>query len=126
MNYRFAKESDLYVVISLNEELTAIDEPQVRFSVEDILSRLKRWIAEGHQLVLFENNGDVVGYALYALGHRLPGETLIYLRHFIIAKTHRGKGLGRSAMEHLMSEVWPKNTLICVDTRVNNIGAFRF
>lgn len=126
MLFRFAIESDLLIVARLNRELLAIEGPGDLFSDDELCARLLRWLSDGHKLLVFENDSEVVGYALYLPGLRDTGERIIYLRHFVIAQSHRRNGFGRKAMMHLTNALWPADAMICVETRETNSSAIHF
>ena len=125
MTFRFATDSDLPFVAQMNRELLQDESLTSGLSECELLNRLARWVTEGHRLILFELEGEPVGYALFSFGERL-GEKLVYLRHFFVKKRHRRKGYGRKAMEHLVGEVWPKSVPVYVDTRSDNTDALEF
>ena len=63
-----------------------------------IIARLRRWLANEYQGLLFELDSRPVGYALFRpTDPDLKGADGIYLRQFFIAREHRRRGLGSQA-----------------------------
>jgi ribosomal protein S18 acetylase RimI-like enzyme len=58
--------------------------------------------------VLFEEDGVTVGYALYR-DNDGGGK---YLRQFFVAREQRRRGVGRRAMQLLLTEVLPETRLV--------------
>jgi ribosomal protein S18 acetylase RimI-like enzyme len=126
MFFRFSSESDFPAVAGLNRELLRVDGHERLFSDEQLCARFRRWLSEGHKLVVFEHEAEVVGYGLYVSGERDTGEKIIYLRHLVIRESHRRRGFGREAMMHLIRSFWPADAMICVETRESNAAAIHF
>lgn len=95
---RTADESNKALLFEMNHHLME-DERYDRPPSEEDLK--KRWIdfinLPRYGVYLFEENGDVVGYAIVHLD-----ETPRYLRHFFISRSHRRKGLGTTCFNKLL------------------------
>ncbi len=79
------------------------------------------WLASEYSAVLFEDQGEVVAYALY---RELAEE--IYLRHLFVVRPRRRQGVGREAMQILRTQVWPKNKRLTVEALAQNTPAIAF
>lgn len=121
--YRFAGADDFTTICELNRELLADDGLADALSKEHLRDRFLKWLANGHEVLIFERGGAAIGYALYCVGKRETGERIVYLQHFIIGRNNRRKGLGREAMSQLLNCVWPKDAMVCVETRESNVAA---
>ena len=82
---------------------------------------MKGWLTSDYAAMLFENDAEVVAYALY---REEPEE--IYLRQLFVARHRRRQGLGRQAMEILRSQIWPKHKRLTVGVLVQNTAAIAF
>ncbi len=83
--------------------------------------RTKSWLASEYAAMLFENDGEVVAYALY---REQPEE--IYLRQLFVVRNRRRKGIGREAVQILRSKIWPKNKRLTVEVLVQNEASVAF
>ncbi len=124
MNYRFATLDDVPVLARMNREL-AEDEghrnrtrPLVWFE-----ERMRSFLIGGYRAVLFERDGQVMAYALYA---DLTDSDTIYLRHLFVERAWRRRGIGREAMRLLMREIWPRDRRLTVEVLVGNKAALAF
>lgn len=90
-------------------------------TVLELEQRMKNWLASEYAAILFENDGEVVAYALYC---EQPEE--IYLRQLFVLRNQRRKGIGRQAMEILRSKIWPNIKRLTVGVLVQNEAAFAF
>lgn len=76
---------------------------------------MRGWLTSEYRAVIYEDGGVVVAYALY---REQPEE--IYLRQLFVVRDRRSQGIGRSAVEILRSQVWPKNKRLTVDVLAAN------
>src|ERR1039457_4336287 len=90
-------------------------------TVPELEQRMKGWLASEYAAALFENDGEVVAYALY---REQPEE--IYLRQLFVARNRRRNGIGRKAVEILRTKIWPANKRLTVDVLVQNTVAIAF
>lgn len=90
-------------------------------TVAELEQRMKGWLASEYAAALFENDGEVVGYALY---REQPEE--IYLRQLFVVRHRRRQGIGREAMEILRTQIWPKQKRLTVGVLVRNTAAIAF
>ena len=74
--------------------------------------------------VLFERDGEIVAYALYA-DHPEQTDT-IYLRQIFVERAHRRQGIGREALQILMEKIWPPDKRLTVEVLVDNQAARSF
>ena len=90
-------------------------------TVSELERRMKGWLASEYAAVIFENDGEVVAYALY---REQPEE--IYLRQLFVVRNQRRKGIGKGAVEMLRSKIWPKNKRLTVEILIKNEAAISF
>src|SRR5262245_46176345 len=121
MNFRHATVKDCALLADLNHQLIRDEGHRNRMTVPELEQRMKGWLVSEYVAVIFENNGEVVAYALY---REQPEE--IYLRQLFVVKTQRRKGIGRAAVEILRSQIWPKTKRLTVDVLIKNEAAVAF
>ena len=91
------------------------------YGIASILLKLWREERPEYAAALFEDDGEVVAYALY---REQPEE--IYLRQLFVVQNRRRKGIGREAVKILRSIIWPKNKRLTVEVLVQNEAAVAF
>ena len=125
LNHRFATLDDVPTLASMNRQLVQDEQHRNRFKSDAWLEeRMCGFLAGGYEAVLFEQEGDVVAYALYA-GHRDNDDT-IHLRQIFVDREHRRLGIGKEAVRILMEQVWPGDKRITVGVLVGNRFARAF
>ncbi len=121
MNFRVATANDCALLAELNHQLIRDEGHRNPMTVPELEERMKSWLASEYAAVLFENNGEVVAYALYR------GQTEeIYLRQLFVVRHQRRKGFGRAAFEILRTKIWPRGKRLTVDALVHNTAAIAF
>jgi len=113
MTFRSATLNDCPILAELNHQLLEDEGHRNRFMQ---LPQLEQYRA-----VLFEDNGEIVAYALYR-----EEQDENYLRQLFVARDRRRHGLGREAVEILRSKIWPTGKRLTVDVLVGNTGAIAF
>ena len=90
-------------------------------TVPELVRRMKSWLASDYAAVLFEKDGAVIAYAVYA-----EQPERIYLRQLFVMRNRRRRGIGRQAIEILRTKIWPKNKRLTVEVLVSNTAATAF
>jgi predicted acetyltransferase len=121
MNFRLATLNDCALLAELNHQLIRDEGHRNKMTVPELEQRMKGWLASEYAAVLFENDREVVAYALY---REQPEE--IYLRQLFVARNRRRKGFGREAVKILRSKIWPTNKRLTVEVLVQNEAAVAF
>jgi predicted acetyltransferase len=121
LNFRRATLNDCALLAELNHQLIRDEGHRNRMTVPELEQRMKGWLASEYAAALFENDGEVVAYALY---REQPEE--IYLRQLFVARNRRRQGIGRQAVEILRSKIWPKNKRLTVEVLLQNEAAIAF
>jgi GNAT superfamily N-acetyltransferase len=115
MTFRPATFDDCPRLAELNHQLIRDEGHRNRMSVGELEQRMRGWLTSEYRAVIYEDGGVVVAYALY---REQPEE--IYLRQLFVVRDRRSQGIGRSAVEILRSQVWPKNKRLTVDVLAAN------
>ena len=121
MDYRSATLDDAPLLAHLNKQLIEDEGHSNPMTLPELEARMRGWLAGEYRAVLFAQDGAVVAYALY----RPEGES-IYLRHLFVARERRRMGIGRQAMELLLTRIWPPGTRVTVEALVHNASALAF
>ncbi len=122
MTCRFATPSDAPLLARLNRDLIADEGHRNPMTLAELERRMAGWLdAGGYQAVLFERDGDAVGYALF---RREPDH--VYLRQFFVRRDHRRQSIGRDALAWLRQHACPDAPRIRIDVLIGNTNAIAF
>jgi GNAT superfamily N-acetyltransferase len=87
-------------------------------SMERLETRMRRWITEGdYSALLFLEHGQTAAYALVSVDE---DEESAYIRHFFVLHGHRGRGVGRRAVQTLLREIIPPTARVTLDVLASN------
>jgi len=121
MTFRPATLDDCALLAELNHQLIQDEGHRNRMTVTELENRMRGWLSGEYRATIFEENGEVVSYALF---REQPED--IYLRQLFVVRHRRSQGLGRQAVEILRSQVWPRTKRLTVDVLVTNKRAVAF
>ena len=121
MTFRKATLSDCALLVDLNHQLIRDEGHRNRMSVPQLEERMREWLASEYVAIIFEDNKETVAYAVY---REQPKE--IYLRQLFVVRSRRRQGIGRKAIEMLLSQIWPTGKRLTVDVLVQNTAAVAF
>jgi len=121
LKFRLAATSDAAVLAGMNHELIRDEGHRNRMTVAELEIRMRGWLEDEYRAVIFEWDGDPAGYALF----RNEAE-FIYLRQFFVCRDSRRKGIGREAMQWLMTHVWNGAARIRLEVLVGNVAGIAF
>ncbi len=121
MDYRTASEGDLPLLAELNQQLIHDEGYANPMSVAELENRMRGWLIRAYTAVMFLNDGNVVGYALYR-----NDDSGIFLRQFFICRAERRKGFGRAAVDLLLGRIWPDGATISLEALCANEAAIAF
>ena len=113
MRYRFAAVGDIPALARLNQHLVEDEGHRNRHkSYPWLEDRMRSFLQGDYRAVLFEDSGQVVGYALYI--DDIEQADTIYLRQFFVRRDCRRQGIGRRAFRLLKDEIWPPGKRLTV------------
>ncbi len=121
MHVRKAAEADVGLLAELNRQLIEDEGHRNRMTLPELEERMRTWLQNEYEAAIFEEHGVPMAYALY----RQDSDS-IYLRQFFVGRQHRRSGIGRQAMQMLLSEIWPPGRRITVEVLVKNRAAYEF
>jgi len=121
LTFRQATAKDYPLLGGLNYQLIHdLGLPHL-MTMREMGMRMRKLLASDHRATLFELHGKVVAYALYR-----ESPKGIYLRQFLVVRSHRRKGIARRAIGVLRAQVWPKSKGLTVEVLVSNKPALEF
>lgn len=125
---RPATLADSPLLAEMNRQLADDERSRNNMTVAALAVRMEKWLSEDWQAVLFEQQSQIVGYALFQVGadYYDPAIPEVHLRQFFIARQHRRQGLGGQAFRLLVSTVFPAGSQIHLDVLATNPGGQRF
>jgi len=118
---RQATESDVALLGELNHQLIRDEGHRNPMAVSQLQERMRGWLAGEYAAMLFENDAEVVAYALYR-----EEPALIYLRQFFVQRHCRRQGFGRQAFHLLRTQIWPAHKRLTVEVLTSNHAAISF
>ncbi|HEX6373331.1 MAG TPA: GNAT family N-acetyltransferase [Longimicrobium sp.] len=122
MEIRYASENDAPFLADINRQLIEDEWGGGGMSLERLEARMLRWIRDDeYRAVLFQEGDATVAYSLVSLD-----EDSAFIRHFFVLKDHRGRGVGRRAIDTLFSQVIPAGFRTTLDVLASNQGGHRF
>ena len=122
MQYRTARVEDAPQLAEINRQLIEEEWGGGGMSLQRLEDRMRRWLSDGeHRGYLFLEDGETVAYALLAMD-----EESAYIRHFFVLHEHRGRGIGRRAIDTLLREIVPPTARVTLDVLASNDTGRRF
>ena len=121
MRFRPATVDDCNLLAELNHQLIQDEGHRNPMTAAQLEQRMRDWLAGEYRAVVYEDNGEVVAYALFQ-----EQTEEIYLRQLFVTRNRRRLGIGRRAVEILRSEIWPKTKRLTVDVLTTNKTAIAF
>ncbi|WP_042166693.1 GNAT family N-acetyltransferase [Paenibacillus gorillae] len=110
---------DLDLLVTLNKQLIEDERHDNAMDFEQLKERMRAFINTDYDAYKFEHGGEIVGYAL--VNHiRQP----LYLRHFFICRSSRGKGHGKSAFRALLQLL--NTTTVDIEVLHGNTAGYEF
>ena len=121
MTFRAATLDDCPRLAELNHQLICDEGHRNRMTVSELEQRMRSWLSGEYRAVIYEEGGEVVAYALFR-----EQQEEIYLRQLFVVRHRRSQGIGRSAVDILRSQIWPKTKRLTVEVLVANGKAVSF
>ena len=122
MEYRYGVESDAPLLADINRQLIEDEWGGGGMSLARLEERMRRWLVEDdYRAVLFQENGETIAYSLVSID-----EDSAFIRHFFVLHEHRGRGVGRRAIETLFRDIIPPELRTTLDVLASNVGGHQF
>jgi len=102
---RQAEETDLHEILTIYND-AIVNTTAVYFYAPHTLEDRKVWFADkvkyGHPVIVFEENGSVVGFATYGQFRAFPAYKYTVENSVYVDERFRGKGVGRKLLEEII------------------------
>ena len=125
---RPANDEDLPQLANWNRELISEEGSRNPMTETELLGRMRSWLETDWDVRIIEADGKPAGYLV---GRNRPDEYVpetleYYLRQFYILPAFRRMGIGRSAIEQIREELFPKVSAIVLDVLERNVPGRSF
>lgn len=121
LEIRIATIEDAPQLAEMNYALIEDEGHRDRRSLDQLVERMRNWLAGEYVATLFVVHGRGVGYALYR-----REDEWTYLRQFFVKDEFRRQGIGRQAIQELLSKQWRDTSRIRLDVLTTNPAAHAF
>jgi|SRR5580658_4825606 GNAT superfamily N-acetyltransferase len=121
MTWRWAQKRDCRLLAEMNFQLIEDERHRNTMDVGDLERRMRSWLQEGYEAVIFEHDREPASYALYR-----AEAAEVHLRHFFVARHLRRRGIGREAFGLLRDHIWPRVPRLTVSVLTHNDAAMKF
>jgi GNAT superfamily N-acetyltransferase len=121
LTWRYAQVEDCGVLGAWNHRLIQDEGHRNPMTVDQLTSRMAKWIEGEYKAALFLCDTKAIGYALFK-----PQTDLVHLRQFFIVPESRRKRLGSHCFDLLRHEVWPHSARLTVDVLCHNAAGMSF
>ena len=115
-----AAESDLPTLVRLNQELMDAQDVETGMSEEALELRMRDFLTEGYQAVMFHVKEMVVGYALYRLDPKF-----VQIRHFYVNTSLSKKARVEDAFQLLREKEFESYASIRLEVPESNKDSIR-
>ena len=118
---RDAAAADIAQLASWNRQLIEDEGHDNPMSLDELVARMRTWLATDYRAAVFEIAATPVGYALFR-----DTPEWIHLRQFFVARDRRRRGIGARAVGLLRDTVFPSGKVILVEAMAWNDTALSF
>jgi GNAT superfamily N-acetyltransferase len=118
---RQAGPQDVALLAQMNRDLIHDEGHRNPMTLAELEERMAGWLQGKYEAVIFAQDGDATGYALY---RRSP--EYVCLRHFYVRPECRRLGIGRAALAWLRQNTWRDAHRVRVDVLVHNATGIAF
>ena len=123
LTFRVAAAADLPQLASWNKQLIEDEGHDNTMSLEDLVARMRTWLATEYQALIFEDPASPAPVA-YALLRDTP--EWVHLRQFFVSRDRRRRGIGARAVALLRDSVIPPDKPVIVEAMAWNHAALSF
>jgi len=120
MNIRLASDEDLVILSKLNFQLIQDEGHRNPMGLNELQTRMGKWLVNDYSACLFELDTQVTGYVLWK-----KDSDFIYIRQFFIVEAFRNKGFGKQAFYAVKSQFW-EGFKLRLDVLINNERGVKF
>lgn len=117
---REATLDDIDQLAEWNHQLIRDEGHRNPMTLDELAERMRDWLAEDYRAVILELAAVPVAYGLFR-----EDRNEIYLRQFVVARSHRRQGVGQRFFS-LLKKMWPDEKRLTVDVLTSNTAAVEF
>ncbi|MFH1085182.1 MAG: GNAT family N-acetyltransferase [Chloroflexota bacterium] len=119
---RHATLDDVGLLARLNRQMIEDERSRNPMSLAQLEGRMRGWLLGEWRAVLIACDGQAAGYCLYQARRDsyFPERPVVYVRHYMIERAHRRRGLGRAAFERLVAEWFERGATVELDVLTSN------
>lgn len=123
-----AVSSDALLLAQMNRRLIDDEGSRNPMSLGELEERMTGWLKEAYTAMLIQLHDEVVGYLLYRSGkdEYTPATSEFHIRQFYVKHEHRGRGIGRAAMNHFIQDQMLPGSTIVIEVLESNPKGRRF
>ena len=121
LSSRLAISSDAVMLGALNHQLIQDEGHRNPMTIPELQERMRCWLELEYKAVIFENETEVVAYALFR-----EEPELIHLRQLFVQRHCRRRRIGQQALHILRKEYWPPQKRLTVEVLTANSAAIAF
>lgn len=128
LTIRKINETDYAVIADMNRRLIEDEGSRNPMDRQALEERLVDWLKRNWQCVIFLNDNEPVGYAVFRIekDEFFPTSVRVSLRQFFIERGSRTQGIGTACFIKLCVEFLPEGAAIRVQALESNPGSHAF
>ncbi|KOR90245.1 GNAT family N-acetyltransferase [Paenibacillus solani] len=117
-----ANLDDVHMLTEMNQELIREENSENPMTYSQLYNRMSGFLDNDWRAVFLIINDEIAGYALFReREHGFdPNQKEVYIRQYLIRKSYRGRGWGRTGIQLLIFNVFPLNATILIDVLESN------
>ncbi len=124
---REAGGQDLALLARLNRILIEDEGSNNPMTLPELEARMAELLRDGYTALLFDQEGVVLGYALYRVEQEEgDAPAFVFLKQFVIVHEHRRRGYGIRAVDYLLRYAFPQNAVVSLDVLHANAAGRNF
>jgi ribosomal protein S18 acetylase RimI-like enzyme len=117
IEYKQATPVDAAFLAPMNKRMIEDQGHRNPMSIPELESRMENWLRGEYEAVYAEENGEILGYALF---RRESGH--IYLRQLFVERDKRTRGTGRKLFQWLERNRWEARKIVLEVLTHNEAG----
>jgi len=119
---RQATTADAPLLARLNREMIEDEHNRNPMTLAELEARMRGWLEGDWVAVLILADGQEAGYCLYQARRDsyFPERPVVYVRHYMVARGFRRRGVGRAAFERIVAECFDPRATVELDVLAGN------
>ncbi|MDO9557853.1 MAG: GNAT family N-acetyltransferase [Coriobacteriia bacterium] len=121
VEFHFASAADAPTLAQMNAELIRDEGHRNSMTIPELEQRMRGWLDGEYRAVVFEDDGQSLGYALYR-----EDSDHFYLRQLFVSESRRRQGIASAALDWLRANAWAGVPRVRVEVLVGNAAGLEF